>query len=61
MEFTFEHYHLCHTTEKMYTMTISCDDTKDTVTSTFRVYILRNSAPVFTNLQGMLYTTCNWD
>ncbi|XP_052675892.1 protocadherin-16-like isoform X1 [Crassostrea angulata] len=33
-------------------MTISCDDTKDTVTSTFRVYILRNSAPVFTNLQA---------
>lgn len=47
---------LSYDTENVYTMTISCDDAKDTVTSTFRVYILRNSAPVFTNLQGMIST-----
>lgn len=43
---------LSYITINEYTMAISCDDTKDTVTSTFRVYILKNSAPVFTNLQA---------
>lgn len=37
-----------------YTLTVACTDSKDTVTGLFHVYITRNNAPVFTNLQGNL-------
>lgn len=37
-----------------YTLTVACTDSKDTVTGFFHVYITRNNAPVFTNLQGNL-------
>lgn len=36
---------------RTYTVTVKCDDTKDTTTGTFTLYILRNQAPVITNLQ----------
>lgn len=36
---------------RTYTVTVECDDTKDTTTGTFTLYILRNQAPVITNLQ----------
>ena len=36
----------------VYDLTVACTDSKDTVTGTFYVYVTRNNAPVFTNLQG---------
>lgn len=38
-----------------YTLTVACTDSKDTATGSFHVYITRNNAPVFTNLQGILH------
>lgn len=40
-----------------YTLTVACTDSKDTVTGLFHVYITRNNAPVFTNLQASVNVT----
>lgn len=45
---------LSYDTVNAYTLTVACTDSKDTVTGSFHVYITRNNAPVFTNLQGNL-------
>ncbi|XP_078334887.1 protocadherin Fat 4-like [Crassostrea virginica] len=41
----------------VYDLTVACTDSKDTVTGTFYVYVTRNNAPVFTNLQASVNTT----
>lgn len=41
---------LDYDTAREYLMTIDCTDTKDTVSSTFVVYVAKNEPPVITNL-----------
>ena len=61
-----EKYHVCldyainlranaglnYDTQRTYTVTVQCTDTKDTTSGTFTVYVLRNQPPTITNLQA---------
>ncbi|XP_048729930.2 protocadherin Fat 4-like [Ostrea edulis] len=51
---------LSYDTVNAYVLTIACTDSKDTVTGTFNVYITRNNAPVFTNLQASVNVTASY-
>ena len=43
---------LNYDTQRTYTVTVQCTDTKDTTSGTFTVYVLRNQPPTITNLQA---------
>ena len=61
-----EKYHVCldyainlranaglnYDTQRTYTVTVQCTDTKDTTSGTFTVYVLRNQPTTITNLQA---------
>eukprot|EP00105_Crassostrea_gigas_P021508 XP_011440666.1 PREDICTED: protocadherin Fat 4 [Crassostrea gigas] len=50
---------LDYDTAREYLMTIDCTDTKDSVSSTFVVYVAKNEPPVITNLPGSVSVSPN--